>query len=395
MKKKCVQKSKNSEVGKNKEKNSSQPQPHDLFFKRFFSTVRRILELLKIALPKRILDLFDLKTLQIEKDVFVKDLEMRVDLVLRVMFKGSQRPAKIILIVDHKSFLDREVFNKLLKYQAVAYTKYGDPVFTLIFYHGQKRWTLPKNFHEHLLSRGHLPKKALEELGDYLINFTPYIFDLSGFDAKNKGHENIKPILYVFQQIWSLDKNKSSKEGYEFLQKFFSLTKKLSKSHKEGYIIDMMADVLTYFHQYNPKLNKRTLKMASQEITKKLGGIDLMEAYDFTIKGAIKRGQQEGMQKGVQQGMQQGMQKGVQQGMQQGMQKGVQQGMQQGMQKGVQQGMQQGIQKGVQQGIQQGMQQLQEVALKLLEMGMNIDKVSQVTGLSKLKIRKLQVKVEK
>ena len=145
------------------------------------------------------------------------------------------------------------------------------------------------------------------------------------------------------------------KEGYEFLQRFFSLTKKLSKSHKKGYIIDIMADVLTYFHQYNPKLNKRTLKMASQEITKKLGGIDIMEAYDFTIKGAIKRGQQEGMQKGVQQGMQQGIQKGM----------------------------------------QQGMQQLQEAALKLLEMGMNIDKVSQVTGFSKLKIRKLQVEAKK
>ena len=136
-----------------------------------------------------------------------------------------------------------------------------------------------------------------------------------------------------------------------------------------------MADVLTYFHQYNPKLNKRTLKMASQEITKKLGGIDLMEAYDFTIKGAIKRGQQKGIQKGVQQGMQQGIQKGVQQGMQQGIQKGIQQGMQKGVQK--------------------GMQQLQEAALKLLEMGMSIEKVSQVTGFSKLKIRKLQVKVEK
>ena len=184
-----------------------------------------------------------------------------------------------------------------------------------------------------------MPKKALEELGDYLINFTPYIFDLSGFDIANTSDKGIKPILYVFQHIWFLNKDKNSKESYEFLQRFFSLTKKLSKSHKKGYIIDIMADVLTYFHQYNPKLNKRTLKMASQEITKKLGGIDLMEAYDFTIKGAIKRGQQEGMQKGI--------------------------------------------------------QQLQEVALKLLEMGMNIDKVSQVTGLSKLKIHKLQVEAKK
>ena len=102
-----------------------------------------------------------------------------------------------------------------------------------------------------------------------------------------------------------------------------------------------MADVVTYFHQYNPTLNnERILQMASQEITKKLGGIDLMEAHDFTIKGTLKRGRQEGMQIGEKKG-------------------------------------------------------LQEVTLKLLEMGMSIEKVSQVTGFSKVKIRKLQAEAKK
>ena len=110
-----------------------------------------------------------------------------------------------------------------------------------------------------------------------------------------------------------------------------------------------MADVVTYFHQYNPTLNnERILQMASQEITKKLGGIDLMEAYDFTIKGTLKRGRQEGMQIGEKKGLQKGMQQG-----------------------------------------------LQEVTLKLLEMGMSIEKVSQVTGFSKVKIRKLQAEAKK
>ena len=114
-----------------------------------------------------------------------------------------------------------------------------------------------------------------------------------------------------------------------------------------------MADVVTYFHQYNPTLNnERILQMASQEITKKLGGIDLMEAYDFTIKGTLKRGRQEGMQIGEKKGLQKGMQQGMQQG-------------------------------------------LQEVTLKLLEMGMSIEKVSQVTGFSKVKIRKLQAEAKK
>ena len=311
-------------------------QSHDLFFKRFFSTIRRILELLEVILPKRILNLFDLNTLQVEKDVFVKDLEMRVDLVLKVMFKNSDRPAKIILLLDHKSFLDREVFKKLLQYQVMAYAKYDHPVFAIIFYHGQKRWTLPKNFHEYLLSKDYLPKEALEELAEHLINFTPYIFDLSGFDVENRSHEDIKPILYVFQQIWSLDKGKDSTERYKFLQRFFSLMKKLLKTHERGYIIDIIADVVTYFYQYNPKLEEKTLYRASQNITKKLGGIDIMETYDFTIKGAIQRG----LEKGIQQGM-------------------------------------------------------REVTLKLLKLEMSIEQISQVTGFSKAEICKLQSEAKK
>ena len=346
------QKSKILKINSGIRQNTYKFQSHDLFFKRFFSTVRRILELLEVILPKRILDLFDLNTLQIEKDVFVKDLEMRVDLVLKVMFKGSSHPAKIILLLDHKSFLDRQVFNKLLKYQVMAYTKYNYPVFTIIFYHGQKRWTLSKNFHEYLLSKGHLSKEALEELADYLINFTPYVFDLSKFDMESRGYEDIKPILYVFQQIWSLDKSKNSKERYEFLQRFFSLMKKLSKTRKKGYIIDIIADVVTYFYQYNPKLDKKVLQKVSQEVTEELGGIDIMEAYDFTIKGAIQRGEEQGRQKGLQKGLREGRQEGAQ-------------------------------------------QSLQEVTLKLLGLGMDIKQISQVTGFSKAKIHKLQLKTKK
>ena len=319
---------------------SSKLQSHDLFFKRFFSTIRRVLELLEVILPKRILDLFDLNTLQIEKDVFVKDLEMRMDLVLKVMFKKSSRPAKIILLLDHKSFLDRQVFNKLLKYQVAAYTKYNDPVFTIIFYHGQKRWTLPKNFHEYLVSTGCLPKEALEQLSDYLINFTPYIFDLSKFDVESKSHEDIKPILYVFQQIWSLGKSKNSEERYKFFQRFLRLMKKLSNIHKKKYIIGMMEDIMTYFYQYNPKIDKRGLQEISQEITKQIGGIDIMEAYDFTINGALQKGRLEGRQEGRQ-------------------------------------------------------EEKQEVALNLLKLGIAIEQISQATKLSKTEIHKLQQEAKK
>ncbi len=73
-----------------------------------------------------------------------------------------------------------------------------------------------------------------------------------------------------------------------------------------------------------------------------------------------------------------------------GMQEGIELGMQQGIAQGVKQGMQQGIQQGVKQGMQQGMQQEKKTtALSLKKMGMELDKIATVTGLSKEEIKNL------
>ena len=67
-------------------------------------------------------------------------------------------------------------------------------------------------------------------------------------------------------------------------------------------------------------------------------------------------------------------------------QEGLQEGKQEGLQEGFQEGIQKGLQKGKLQGLQEGKL---EVAKNLLNVGMAIDKISEVTGIPIDELQKL------
>jgi predicted transposase/invertase (TIGR01784 family) len=80
----------------------------------------------------------------------------------------------------------------------------------------------------------------------------------------------------------------------------------------------------------------------------------------------------------------------LQEGEQKGWQKGLTRGLTRGLQKGWKKGKQEGKQEGRQQGRQEGKQEgKQEIALNLLKVGMSVDQVAQVTGLTIEQVRQL------
>ncbi len=85
--------------------------------------------------------------------------------------------------------------------------------------------------------------------------------------------------------------------------------KKVSQSTDKKYIMDLITKAMTYFYQYNNQLSKEVVQSASKEVTQQLGGEDLMEAFDFTIEGTMKKGIQIGQEKGREEGRQEGRQK--------------------------------------------------------------------------------------
>ena len=68
-------------------------------------------------------------------------------------------------------------------------------------------------------------------------------------------------------------------------------------------------------------------------------------------------------------------------------QKGLQEGWQKGIKKGMEKGMEKGIEKGQAEGMEKGQQQL---ILKLLERGMDLQSICKYTGFSENEINKLK-----
>ena len=124
-----------------KQMNLSKGHPHDLFFRRLFSGTKEVIALLETILPSSILDLLDISTLKIENSVSVRSLEIRVDLILSVKLKKSHKEAKILFIVDHKSWPDKTVIQQLLKYQLIMIEEHYD---------GEEKDFLPPASRSHL-----------------------------------------------------------------------------------------------------------------------------------------------------------------------------------------------------------------------------------------------------
>ena len=193
-------------------------------------------------------------------------------------------------------------------------------------------------------------------------------FDLSKFDITKQTMDSIKSILYAFEDIWSLKECKNKKERKAILRKILLSVKKDLKYESKQYRIDVLLSIKQYFMNYDSQVDEGLFKEVSEEITKELGGEDIMDELDFTMAGVIQKARQEAIKEG--------------------MEEGIREGKQQGIQKGMQQGIEQDIQKGMQKG-------RREITLKLLNADMSVEKVSEITGLSKQEIHKFQKDAKK
>ena len=361
-------KNKSSYFRKNK---SSKKHPHDIFFRSIFSTTKRIERLLKTILSKDILGLFDLSSLKIEPSVVVKRLEIRADLVLSILLKNSKKEAKVIFILDHKSWPDKDVIQQLQKYQLMIVNEFSrgkvkslSPVLCIIFYHGDKEWKRPSSLHEDWISRGLFSKNEMSRLAPYLMNFRPYIFDLSKFDIAKQAMDSMKSILYAFEDIWSLKHCKTRKEKKKYLHKILVSVKKDLKNESKQYRIDVLLAIKQYFMDYDSQIDEILFKEASKEVTEELGGENIMGDLDYTMAAVVRKKVQEEVQKKLQKGRKESRKEGRMEGREEGRMEGREEGR-------------------------------REITLRLLNADMSVEKVSEITGLSKQEIYKFQEDTKK
>ena len=313
---------------------------HDIFFKEVFSHLKYALDLFRLTLTKEEFALFNWTTLKSEATTFIdkKGREKRTDLQFSVQMKDSQERFKLLFLVEHKSYQDSQVLLQMLSYQTGMYEHIAHnphfkpakgliPVLPILVYQGKDReWRGSLEFQAGLNWTADLKRR----FGKNVLNFQPRMLNISALDLK-KGVEVLisYPALFILQHIWRLDKAK--------VREFFSLSQDISFEERKF----LVSKVVAYVQKYDPQFSWDILQEIEEDITEDKEAI--MSLFQDTIDEACQKSHQEGWQKGQLDGIEKGMQQGR-----------------------------------------------QELILKLLESGFDMQAICKGTGLSEEEINKLK-----
>ena len=322
---------------------------HDMFFKSVYSDPKFALELFQLIFSKEELEACDWKNLKPEKDSLK---EKRADLVFSVPLKTDPKTqVKIFILLEHKSYYEPAVFNKMLYYMTTLHEnslKAGTVslIMPVLCYHGKTPWKWAKTFQEtvykDLLSK--IPAQFRENMIDYKVR----LLDLNDpkFEEVLKD-QNVtsRGALNVLREIWYIRQATLDK-----FKRILALFSNLPRNKKE-----LMISVLDYLQSVfgEDKDFKKRWKNAEQELIRE--GILKEGGYMNTLEYMSIREQKKGWKKGLKEGHKEGRQEGLQEGHKEGRQ-----------------------------------EERQQVILNMLKEKLDIALVSKVTGVSVKEIKKLK-----
>ena len=322
---------------------------HDMFFKSFYCEPDFALELFKLIFHKTEFKVYNWKHLKTEKDS-LKD--KRADLVFSVPLKSyPSLKVKILILLEHKSAYDPQLFSQLLYYQSLLHEescKKGQafPIIPVVFYHGKTPWKWAKSFQD-TVYKGFLRKTPVR-LRRNMINYEIRLLDVHepkvGRVFKDKSFKS-RGALYLLKEIWRL------KLTHEDFKKVLAGFSDFSGSRRQGLmqdVSDYLQAVLREGERVKKLWNKAEQELIEQGIYKKGGYMNISEymAEKHRMKG-LRKGRREGRMEGLQEGRMEGLQEGR-------------------------------------------MERDKEVILNMLKKNLDIKLVSEVTGLSVKEIKKLK-----
>jgi len=295
---------------------------YDRSLKRIFSHPLMMESLIKGFVPQGwVKDLDFTKFTKINIKHVTADLREREDDVIwRVDFKNQ--PIYLIFLLELQSTVNKYMAVRLITYTGLIYEdlikegkkallKDGSlpPIFSFVYYHGEKTWTAPLTLRE--LYNDSFPKRLLK----FQPNIEYMVIDLNSLPLeKYAGLQNnfVLPLI-------ELERSSKYSDSVKIIQKLINIL-------RGGKFDRIRSDILVYV--------KRVMRLEAR-----FPGINIhdLEEVPGMLSAALDRYDQNLRDEGVQQGIQQGVQQGIQQGVQQGIQQGVQQGIQQGVQQGIHQ----------------------------------------------------------
>lgn len=265
--------------------------PHDKVVRETLSRKATAIDFFKNYLPRPILDLIDMNTLEISKDSFIeKELkEYYSDMLYTVRFKNDD--GFIYLLFEHKSYADKLIQLQLFGYIHQIYRLYVKQnkaeklpvVIPMVLYHGLKEWDIGTRFSS-------IIQGPYDALKDYVPDFKYILLDLTRYsDEEIKGEVQARVLLLVLKHIFDTD-------IFQTLPDILSLFNEVMQQDTGLQTIETLLRYL--FSTINDENVDKVKDMIENTLTQEKGG---------AIMGTIaEKYINEGMQQGMQQGMQEG-----------------------------------------------------------------------------------------
>lgn len=191
--------------------------PHDKFFKETFGNVEVAKDFLNNYLPKNIMNIIDINTLDPQKDSFINEelKEVFSDMLFRVNI--NKREGYVYLLFEHKSYMSKNISFQLLKYMIEIWetkikkekTDNLPMIIPLVIYHGKDSWNIKTTLGEMITGYKELNK----DIQKYIPNYEYMIYDISRYtDSEIKGEAQLRILLTIFRDIFIKD-NKGLQES--------------------------------------------------------------------------------------------------------------------------------------------------------------------------------------
>ena len=284
--------------------------PHDKLFREIWSKKEYAKDFFINYLPKDILEIIDLDSIEISKDSFIeKELkDYFSDLLYKANF--SNEPGYIYFLFEHKSYQETLIHIQLLEYIIKIWRLHLKQVnkdqlpivIPLVLYHGTKSWEVDTKLSS-------LFSEQYKKLKKYLPDFQFILYDLTKYsDEEIRGEIISRIFLLILKHIFDKDISKK-------LPQIVSLFKDIINQETGLKYLETFIRYL--FNTVDNITTDEVNDIIKQSISKDKGEL---------IMTLAEKLRNEGYNKGIEQGMHKGIEQGMNKGLQQGMNKGLQQG---------------------------------------------------------------------
>ena len=316
---------------------------HDATFKEVFSQ-KRAKDFIENNIPKEALDVIDMESLELIKDIFINEelQESFSDLIYRV--KINNKNAYISFLLEHKSYRDKLAIFQLNKYILESWitiiqkdnTEELPIIIPMLIYHGQEKWNLKTDL------RDMIP--GFDELPNYFKKRVP-VFKYDFFNIGEYKESDFKKLTRLTAMMLKAFKDAFEKDLEVVLENFLIALEEIEKEES--------LETIIYYGEIYLRYIELTNSNATEEDIKE--GIRKLDGKGAVTMSILERRELLGIEKGIEKGIAKGRREGIQEGRQEGKLEGI-----------------------------------KKVAKNLLKEGAEISLVVKTTGLSKSEVEKLK-----